>query len=165
MKNHDILCQAFPSSVYTLYTMKKIAKELVVFVSIFLAIIVVWLGLGFALRTDTPIVIISSSSMEPALSAGDVVFVRGTDTSNLRAGDVIVYNCPSKKDLCIRENELIAHRIVEINETNGIKTKGDANDRVDRWLVGFPWIKGEIFFKIPFLGKPIIILRQVVDVV
>ena len=140
---------------------EKTGKELIAFVSIFLAIIVVWFGLGFALRTDTPIVIISSESMEPALRAGDVVFVRGADVSTLRAGDVIVYSCPSKKELCVRENELIAHRIVEVNRTNGIKTKGDANDRVDRWLVGFSWIKGRMFFRIPFLGKPIIVLRQI----
>ena len=145
--------------------MGKTGKELIVFVSIFLAIIVAWIGLGFALRTDTPIVIISSGSMEPALRAGDVVFVSGVDVSTLRAGDVIVYNCPSKKDLCVRENELIAHRIVEINETNGIKTKGDANDRVDRWLVGFSWIKGRMFFRIPVFGKPMVVLREFMGVV
>ena len=133
--------------------------------SIFLAIIVVWLGLGFALRTDTPIVIISSGSMEPALRAGDVVFVRGVDVSTLRVGGVIVYNCPSKKDLCVKENELIAHRIVEINEANGIKTKGDANERWDRCFVYFSWVKGEVFFRIPLLGAPIVFLRRVMSVV
>ncbi|MEA3342641.1 MAG: signal peptidase I [archaeon] len=145
--------------------MRRIKREFVIFAYVLLAIFFFWVILGFVLKTDTPVVIISSGSMEPALSAGDVVFVRGTDTGDLRVGDVIVYNCPSKKDLCVRENELLAHRIVEINETNGIKTKGDANDRVDRWLVGFSWVKGNMFFRIPFLGKPIVVLRQIMGVV
>ena len=58
--------------------MGKTGKELIVFVSVFLAIVVAWLGLRFALRTDTPIVIISSGSMEPALRNEDVVFVSGS---------------------------------------------------------------------------------------
>lgn len=145
--------------------MRKIVKELIVFLLIFLAIIVVWFVLGFVLRTDTPIVVISSGSMEPLLMTGDVVFVKGVGIDDLRVGDVIVYNCPSKKDLCIRDNELIAHRIVEIGETHWIKTKGDANDRVDRWLVEFSWIEGGVFFKIPYLGKPVIFLRQFMGVV
>ena len=145
--------------------MRRIKREFVVFAYVLLAIFVVWFSIGFVLRTDTPIVIISSGSMEPALRVGDVVFLRGVDVSTLRLGDVIVYNCPSKKDLCARENELIAHRIVEINEANGMKTKGDANERTDRCFVRFSWVKGEIFFKIPFLGKPIIVLRQVMGVI
>ena len=145
--------------------MRRIKREFVIFAYVLLAIFFFWFVLGLVLETDTPVVIISSGSMEPELSAGDVVFVRGTDIGDFRVGDVIVYNCPSKKDLCVRENELIAHRIVEVNEMNGLKTKGDANDRIDRWFVMFSWVKGKMFFKVPYLGKPVVVLRQIMGVV
>ncbi len=145
--------------------MRRIKREFVIFAYILLAIFFLWFILGFVFKTDTPIVIISSGSMEPALRAGDIVFVRGTPIDGLSVGDIIVYNCPSKKDLCVKENELIAHRIVEINEANGIKTKGDANERGDRCFVYFSWVKGEVFFRIPLLGAPIVFLRRVMGVV
>lgn len=141
-------------------TKPKISKK-----NILLSLLVLaFIALIITLNTDTPIVIISSNSMHPALNAGDVVFVKGSGISSLEIGDIIVYNCPSKEYLCVTENQLIAHRIVEINKTHGIKTKGDANERQDRWLVRFSWIKGKIFFKLPFVGKPVIALKQITDV-
>ncbi len=138
----------------------KIQKELLLFLSLVFA----WLLFTVSLKTDTPIVIISSDSMQPAFNCGDIVFVKGTDIGSLEIGDIIVYNCPSKEYLCVTENQLIAHRIVEINKTHGIKTKGDANERQDRWLVRFSWINGKMFFKLPFVGKPVIALKQITGV-
>ncbi|GAH44465.1 unnamed protein product [marine sediment metagenome] len=46
----------------------------------------------------------------------------------------------------------ITHRIVKITE-EGFKTKGDAIDAVDDYLVKSPDIVGMVKFKIPYLGS------------
>ena len=124
-------------------------------------LVLVFIAFILSLNTDTPVVMISSNSMQPALNYGDVVFIKGINSDSLEIEDIILYNCPTKENLCVAENQLIVHRIEKINRDNGIKTKGDANERTDRWLVKFSWIKGKMFFRIPFLGTPIrLLLRQ-----
>ncbi len=76
----------------------------------------------------TPLSVVESESMEPALSVGDLVFWGPTTMDNVEVGDIVVFSSQ------VGDAELIIHRVVEIQETNGERqliTQGDANDHPD----------------------------------
>lgn len=138
-------------------------------------------SLGLAMGTDLPVVAVVSDSMthdsltevrhyeflennlgysEEEIDAwpikdgflrGDVLVVDGVDTSELKAGDVIVYDIQG-------QSTPIVHRIVKING-NEITTKGDHNPSYDPWKP--TKIHGKAVFVIPFLGWPKLILTEI----
>lgn len=94
----------------------------------------------------TPVSSIESESMEPTLSVGDLVFWHPTTIDEVEEGDIIVFSSGA------REDELIIHRVVEINETargRELITQGDANPETDQER-GEPPVREE-----NFLGRPI----------
>ncbi len=94
----------------------------------------------------TPVSAIESESMEPNLSAGDLVFWRPTTIDDVEEGDIIVFSSGT------REGELIIHRVVEVRETpegRELITKGDANDETDQDR-GEPPVREE-----DLLGQPV----------
>lgn len=64
---------------------------------------------------------VGSGSMNPYLKINDIIVVKSQDEYQIN--DVITYK--------IKDNELITHRIVDINN-NKVVTKGDANNIVDK---------------------------------
>ncbi len=94
----------------------------------------------------TPFVV-QSSSMEPGISVGSVVFVNTNDT-DVEVGDIITYSLSMGEDSGI----FITHRVSDMNEERGlIQTKGDANDHVDGWLDRSA-VTGTVMFHIPKVG-------------
>ncbi|MDR1266205.1 MAG: signal peptidase I [Propionibacteriaceae bacterium] len=95
-----------------------------------------------------------SGSMEPSLSAGDIVVTRGfepTNATGLAIGDVITF-LPWPDD-----PTLVTHRIVgktiEPDGTISFTTQGDNNDSTDPWGVVKPHqIRGTVMYSIPKLG-------------
>lgn len=90
-------------------------------------------------------------SMEPEYSVGDVVIVKvGTD--DLEVGDVITFN-PSSDSTAY-----LTHRItqkLEDYEGSGVtcfKTKGDANEDEDSFLLDSSRVIGKVQFSIPKIG-------------
>ncbi len=73
---------------------------------------------GTALDTDIPIVAVTSGSMEPTLHRGDMIVVQGKEFSDIREGDIVVYETGEMP-------VPIIHRVVAKNET-ALQTKGDA---------------------------------------
>ena len=64
--------------------------------------------------------IITSGSMEPAISVNDLLIIKGMDS--FQAGDIVTYVSP--------KGSLVTHRVVEALET-GYITQGDANNILD----------------------------------
>lgn len=91
----------------------------------------------------TPLAVLSGS-MQPAISVGDMVFVRPTPAEELQVGDVITFQPYSDNPT------LITHRLIEITEY-GFLTQGDANNAIDDEIV-FGQIKGRVDFTLPLLG-------------
>jgi signal peptidase I len=56
---------------------------------------------------------IASGSMRPTIEVGDVVGVRRVKLSEIRAGDIVAFK---------EEKNVIVHRIVRVNRTNGFLT-------------------------------------------
>ena len=89
---------------------------------------------------------VTSGSMRPTASPGDVAVTEVVPVSSLKVGDVIVFFPPG------RVAEPVMHRIVSLD--NGvIKTRGDANSVEDPWQIT---LSGATAYRmvavVPFVG-------------
>lgn len=91
-------------------------------------------------------------SMEPSYSVGDMVFVKIESSDNINVGDVITFN-PSQDS-----GAYLTHRVVEkLTDYQGtgvtcFKTKGDANDSEDSFLIDEERVIGVVKLGIPKIG-------------
>lgn len=130
----------------------KIVLELVVYAVIFVGVLYgLPKALSHYLKTPYPMAAITSGSMWPALSQGDLVLIRGEQSKETIAeGDVVVWRGADGKGFVI-------HRVVKLNETTFI-TKGDANFTEDtpvkyEQLVGKALVtKSGKLIHVPYLG-------------
>lgn len=77
-------------------------------------------GLGALLSTSTPIVAVESNSMQPTFSRGDILIIQGSNTDQIKQGDIIVFTTSQK-------GAPIVHRVLTRNADGTFQTKGDAN--------------------------------------
>lgn len=101
-------------------------------------------------------VLITSGSMGPTISPGDVVLLGeppapGDDL--LQPGTVITFRDPGDPDA------LITHRIDETREDGLYRTRGDANGRPDSAPVAPDDIVGVGRMLVPLIGLPVLWLR------
>lgn len=93
-----------------------------------------------------------TASMSPTYNIGDIVFVKIKDSSSINVDDVITFN-PSRDS-----DAYLTHRVVEKfdnYEGTGVtcfRTKGDANDSSDSFLIEEDRVIGTVVFGIPKLG-------------
>ena len=91
--------------------------------------------------------IVISSSMEPTLAAGDVVYVAKYDPTTFQSGDIVCFYASSNN------TTPTTHRVVENDiENYRLKTKGDANTSEDLTPVDYTRILGKVVFCIPKIG-------------
>ncbi|MFX1265892.1 MAG: signal peptidase I [Promethearchaeota archaeon] len=127
-----------------------------------LAIVVVATMGGYGLfmlgmRTSSPLVVVTSESMIPALYPGDLLVLQGRAAENISVGDIIVYVDDWYTDAPI------VHRVVEIqevNETYYFFTRGDANHGNDLGNRTIDEIVGVVVYKSPYLGHVSLFLRS-----
>ena len=96
--------------------------------------------------------VILSGSMADTLNIGDVIFIK--EKSEIKKGDIISYR---------EKQAVITHRVIDIIEQNGqifYKTKGDANETIDKELVSVDEIEGIYCFKISKIGTIIMFLQS-----
>ena len=85
--------------------------------------------------------VVLTGSMEPTLSANDLIFV--VRSSEYKISDVVVYSTAGTP---------VVHRVIDIDEENGIIiTQGDANNTADA-PVSLSKVKGKVVFSIPGIG-------------
>lgn len=98
--------------------------------------------------------VVLTGSMEPTLKANDFVIVKAAD--EYQVGDIVVFQ---------QGNDLIIHRIIEIDGEHGrITTKGDANN-VDDGSIPITAVKGKYSFKVPFVGLIVKGLKSVPGII
>lgn len=105
--------------------------------------------LRLGLRTESPLMVVSSESMVPTLNVGDIILVSGIDPHQVTVGTIIIFHSPNNYDMPI------VHRVIEIiNEGNSIffRTKGDHNPGPDGWRVPAPNLMGVYVAKLPYVG-------------
>jgi len=103
------------------------------------------------IRGDIIPLAVLSGSMEPVMRVGDMVVVSKINPEDVTPGDIIVFKDPSG-----RKNVLITHRVIafEFDEEGkeGFKTKGDAVEDPDQFVVKQEDVVGKPVFLIPSIG-------------
>lgn len=89
--------------------------------------------------------IITTNSMKPLLTEGDIIIVKQVEEKELKQGDVITF---------YQSGEVITHRITNIEEGQIKKyiTKGDNNNVEDIEKVQYSDIEGKYIVDIPNIG-------------
>ena len=93
-----------------------------------------------------------TDSMVPEFSSGDMVFVKLANADSINTGDVITFNPSSGSEA------YLTHRVIEkLNDYQGtgvtcFKTKGDANDAEDSFLIDEGRVIGKVQFHVPKMG-------------
>lgn len=125
--------------------------------------LMIWNTLMFFTKSESPVVVVLSGSMEPAFQRGDILFLTNGD-SPLRVGEIVVYK--------VKNREIpIVHRILEVHEAEDgeveVLTKGDNNawDDLSLYAPGQRWLKrsdivGRAGASVPYVGMATIILND-----
>lgn len=99
--------------------------------------------------------VVISGSMEPAIPAGALIFIKRADFQDLTVGDVITYRLKAGETR-------VTHRIIEKNTgSRSFVTKGDANDTADGAAVDYARVEGKVMWSLPRLGRAALLLTTV----
>lgn len=94
--------------------------------------------------------VVLTGSMEPALPRGALAFTQSVKPEEIKVGDIIAFSPKNDPDITT------SHRVAEIVSADGelsFRTKGDANEEVDPWLIPADYVRGKVVFHIPNLGR------------
>ena len=105
------------------------------------------LGILFAPHLGWRIDAVLSGSMTPTLRVGSAAVACPVDPQTIQPNDIVTYRSP-------RNGDMTTHRVVGIEESELLlfRTRGDANEEADPYLVPARNIEGKVVTDIPFLG-------------
>jgi signal peptidase len=109
-------------------------KPIRVFRDVVLALTAVSLAIaaGLSIYFQLSFLTITSRSMEPTISAGDMVLTRPIPVAEIRSRDVVVLPVPDGEGL------RYSHRVMSVTREFDdvvVTTKGDANPKPDAWTL------------------------------
>ncbi len=110
------------------------------------------LPLAFGARPYT----VLTGSMEPAISAGDVVVDERISPLSAAVGDVVTFRDPED------QNRQITHRVVRIRHAGEhlwFVTRGDANNTVERWRIAADGSLGRVLYTVPLVGYAAVLTK------
>ena len=90
--------------------------------------------------------LVTSGSMEPLVTPGDVVMIRPVSPDELLPNTVVLYDRP--------DTGRTLHRILEQMPDGTFRTGGDANNVPDSAFVHVEDIKGAAVLAVPWVGRP-----------
>ena len=132
--------------------MRKAAEYLIIAVAILLMIVtaLVFIAPGFGWRVDA----VLSGSMEPEIRVGSIEVTQPVQAEAIKTGDIITFTSPAT-------GKLTSHRVVAIEESTSyrFRTKGDANESADPFLVPAQNVVGRVCFHLSILGYIIQFLK------
>lgn len=105
---------------------------------------------------------IVGTSMEPVITFNDMVVIMPVNDMKFQAGDIIAFRLHDSGD---RDHPPIVHRIVAMDDSGKITTKGDNRDIPDRYEVLPSDIIGRTVLIIPYAGAVMCVLTSVVGYV
>lgn len=117
-----------------------------------------YLGLSVLLGTSSPFLLVSGSSMEPTMHAGDIVMSRRVPADQIEVGQVVVFEIPAGAPSSDRLPPRIAHRVTAIRGEGGklvLTTKGDNAD-ADPFKVTTDDLIGVVRGNLGPIGKPLL---------
>lgn len=93
--------------------------------------------------------------MEPAIPTGSIVYVKGTEASEVNKDDVIAFYSDNDS------GAIITHRVVKNQVVSGrFITKGDANEKKDVTPVDYDNLIGKVVLSVPVLGSLLAIMTE-----
>jgi signal peptidase len=96
-----------------------------------------------------PLVVLTGS-MAPGIPAGSVVVVRPVDARTLAVGDVVTYEAADGS------GALVTHRVTALGHDAAgevqLTTRGDANTDADLDPVPASAVRGELWYRVPWVG-------------
>lgn len=129
----------------------------------FAALAITVLAVGLAARLAPAVgyelFSIRSGSMDPALPVGSLAVV-STRAGEIEVGQPIAFRLPN--------GAVVTHRVVEVVEADEgrfLRTKGDANEDPDPWLVPAASVVGPVEVSLPLLGFLLAMLGMPIGVV
>jgi len=116
---------------------------------------------GFlSIRGAMPFMPVFGTSMEPEFKAGNLITIEKISPSEVKEGDIIVFEVPAAVREYYNYPPLVAHRVIKVNpETMTFRTKGD-NTGEDPFTVRAQDIKGTVGQQIPYLGLPLLFMQS-----
>lgn len=105
----------------------------------------IFVGPQVGWRVDT----VYGGSMEPAIKLGSLAVIRPVEPQNVRVGDVITYRSGTES------NTVTTHRVIEVLPSDGslmFRTKGDANEDPDAYIVPAENVVGRVWMSVPYVG-------------
>ena len=111
-------------------------------------VLLLFSGLSFGGVVKARIVL--TGSMEPTISAGDIIITTPITRKEPKIGDVVAYQA---KRFNGENVAVFSHRIISGDLQSGFVVKGDANKSPDNQKPKAPDILGVVILVIPFLGN------------
>lgn len=99
-------------------------------------------------------VLVSGDSMVPTLQNGDFVVARD---SPYEIGDIVVFRVPEDD---VGGGSLVIHRLVGGSASEGFVMQGDNRDQPDHWRPRPADLEGELWVRIPYGGRVMLMLRS-----
>ncbi len=125
--------------------MKKVAETfgLAAIILLMTAAMLTFLAPSFGWEVDT----VFSGSMEPQLKMGSVAVTRPVEAEDIKVGDIITFHSPLS-------GKMTSHRVIAVEDGSSFnfRTKGDANENVDPFVVPAQSVVGKVCFHIPYFG-------------
>lgn len=133
-----------PTTLYAAGTVSMLVISMVSSLSLW--ILLPWTFLGWSPT------LVTSGSMEPLVTPGDVVMVRPVGPDELVVNTVVLYDRP--------ETGRVLHRIVQELPDGTFVTMGDANADADSAFLHTADIEGAAVLAVPWIGRPSLWLAQ-----
>lgn len=114
-----------------------------------------------SVRGTMPFMAILGTSMEPALSAGNLILIKEANPADVKVGDIIVFTIPQAVQDAYNYPPIVAHRVIKINTERGVtfRTKGD-NTGEDPFTVRAQDLKGTVSSQVPYAGFPLLFFQS-----
>ena len=109
-----------------------------------------------AMGTSSPLVVVTSGSMEPTFERGHLLVLQSKAPQDIYVGDVVVYNA------AWHTGAPVVHRVIQIENVSGeyrYYTQGDANDIPDQGYRTYDDIVGVVVLEIPWIGNITLFLQ------
>ena len=127
---------------------RKISNAFRILSVVFSIILITFSALSFLGFVKARIVL--TNSMQPAISAGDIVLLASPDRMKPEVGSIVAYTAKRFDGSSVG---VFTHRIIGIEENGGYLVKGDSNPAPDTQRPLPEDVNGVVFFVVPFLGK------------
>lgn len=128
--------------------------EIIIFLLIATSPLYAWEIAKIMLHNPYPIQVVEGNSMSPTLNAGDIILIENVNPKDITNGTIISFYSPI--------GGIYTHRVVGvemISDKYYFRTKGDALDSPDSWLISEKNVIGRVIARVPLIGYLILVPR------